>query len=65
MPLDLFDEVNSQKEHKFNERKQYLLELVNEGKQKAKQTIEQMGADSITDKTKKIVENSVFITYLN
>jgi hypothetical protein len=65
VPLELFDVVISQKEHKYGDRKSYLVELVNESKNKAKATIETMGVDSITDKTKKIVENSVFIGYLN
>jgi hypothetical protein len=41
------------------------VDMVNEAKNKAKATIESMGVDSITEKTKKIVENSVFIGYLN
>jgi hypothetical protein len=41
------------------------MELMQESKNKYKTTIDGMGADSTTDKTKKIVENSVFISYLN
>ena len=65
VPLELFDHVLAEKEHKYSDRKSYLVDLIAEAKSKSKATIDQMGADSLTDKTKKIVENSVFIAYLN
>ena len=43
IPLELFDEALSQKEHKFNDKKQYLIDMIQEAKGKARQTIEQMG----------------------
>lgn len=49
----------------MTEKKQSIVDLINAAKNKAKETIESMGKESITEKTKKIVENSVFIGYLN
>lgn len=63
VPLELFDQVIAQRENKYDEKRQYLVQLIQRAKQEAVAKIKQLGVD--TDKTKKIVENSSFISGLN
>ena len=63
VPLEIFDQVISVLENKFEERKQLLFSLIQKAKVEAQAKIKSLGVD--TDKTKKIVENSTFVTFLN
>lgn len=63
VPLELFDQVLQLREAKQDEKKQQIVAMIAKMKSDAQQKIKSMGVD--TEKTKKIVENSVFIHSLN
>lgn len=63
VPLDLFDIVLSQIENKWHEKIACFNDLISACKQECASKIKQLKVD--TEKTKKIVENSTFIQYLN
>ena len=53
----------AQREHKWEDKRSILVQLIQRAKADAQTKIRALGVD--TEKTKKIVENSVFITSLN
>lgn len=63
VPLELIDNVISTIENKNEEKKQLCFELIQKCKQEANSKIKQLGVTS--DKTKKIVENSMLAHTLN
>lgn len=63
VPLEIFDDVMNYKEHKFDDKRSQLGKLISNAKNEAAQKIKSLGVDA--EKTKKIVENSVFVSYLN
>jgi len=63
IPLDLFDKVLQSRDNKQELKRLQIQGLIQKLKQEATQKIKTMGVD--TEKTKKIVENSVFISTLN
>jgi hypothetical protein len=63
IPLDLFDKVLQSRDNKQELKRLQIQGLIQKLKLEAAQKIKAMGVD--TEKTKKIVENSVFISSLN
>lgn len=63
VPLEMFDWVLSQIQHKQSERKQTILAFLNECQVQVHKVIQKLGIDS--DKTKKIVEQSVVVSHIN
>jgi cellulase/cellobiase CelA1 len=63
VPLELFDQVLKAKEDKQEYKKNLISNLITKLKNDAVAKIKATGIE--TEKTKKIVENSVFITSLN
>jgi hypothetical protein len=63
IPLDLFDKVLQSRDNKQELKRLQIQGLIQKLKLEAAQKIKAMGVDS--EKTKKIVENSVFISTLN
>ena len=63
IPLDLFDKVLQSRDNKQELKRLQIQGLIQKLKQEATQKIKTMGVD--TEKTKKIVENSVFISTIN
>lgn len=63
IPLDLFDKVLQSRDNKQELKRLQIQGLIQKLKLEAAQKIKAMGVD--TEKTKKIVENSVFISTLN
>ena len=63
IPLDLFDKVLQSRDNKQELKRLQIQGLIQKLKMEATQKIKTMGVD--TEKTKKIVENSVFISTLN
>jgi hypothetical protein len=63
IPLDLFDKVLQSRDNKQELKRLQIQGLIQKLKLEATQKIKTMGVD--TEKTKKIVENSVFISTLN
>jgi hypothetical protein len=63
VPLEIFDDVMTYKEHKYDDKKSYLNKLIANAKHEASSKIKSLGVDA--EKTKKIVESSVFVSFLN
>lgn len=63
VPLELFDQVLQARDVKQDEKRSQIASLIAKMKADATNKIKTMGVDS--EKTKKIVENSVFINSLN
>lgn len=63
MPLELFDGVLAEFQHKYQSKRNIQLEFVKFCKEEAIKKQKQLGVD--TDKTRKLVESATFANILN
>ena len=63
VPLELFDQALAMKQHKFEDKNSYVIALIQDAKIEVSKKITALGVD--TEKTKRTIEQSIFINYLN